>query len=133
MLVALLVVVTAFLAPDLRIYLEQRAQIASLRADVASTTVQVNELQRQKDQWADPAYVAAQARQRLRYVFPGETGYVVLAPPSGPAPAVDPARQAARSAAKPGQPWFSDVWASVQLAGTDPLPASGPPATGARP
>ena len=35
--------------------------------------------------WQDPAYVEAQARERLHYVLPGETRYVVLGPDEAPA------------------------------------------------
>jgi hypothetical protein len=64
----------------------------------------------QRERWRDPAYVAAQARQRLHFVRPGETAYVLLDPGE------TPARLVPKSAVAPDRPWFSDLWASVDAA-----------------
>lgn len=38
----------------------------------------VDELETELARWDDPAYVKAQARERLGWVMPGETGYRVV-------------------------------------------------------
>ena len=59
-------------------------------------------------------YVEAQARERLHYVMPGETSYVVLEADDAPSPdgAVEPEKAAAARS-----PWFTDLWRSVEVAG----------------
>jgi cell division protein FtsB len=108
------------LAYPLREYLSQRGDIAGYRARVADQEARVAELRRQHDRWDDPAYVEAQARERLHYVMPGETSYVVLEADDAPATdgAVEPeAATAART------PWFTDLWHSVEAAGGSAKPS----------
>lgn len=102
------------LAYPLREYLAQRAELAHYRTQVAQQKDRVAALERARDRWRDPAFVEAQARERLQYVMPGETAYVVLGP--GERPSRDgvvedmPSEQVRRS-------WFADLWRSVELAG----------------
>jgi hypothetical protein len=105
-LVGLILMVT--LAVPVRSWFAQRAQIAGLRADVEAAQDRVSGLQVEKQRWADPAFVAAEARRRLHFVLPGEVGYVTLG--SGEA-----ASQAAAEAGTAG-PWYSDLWGALQQA-----------------
>ena len=73
------VLCTVTLAPHVRLYVEQERYQAEVRADIAEREASVADLRRQDESWRDDAFVAAQARERLHYVFPGETSYV-LAP-----------------------------------------------------
>ncbi|GAB2816160.1 hypothetical protein GCM10027022_02750 [Alpinimonas psychrophila] len=66
------------LAPQLRILIEQRQQIADLTAISTSTQTELDDLTKQRARWDDPAYVRAQARDRLYYVMPGEISYLVI-------------------------------------------------------
>jgi cell division protein FtsB len=66
------------LAPQLKILVEQRQQIADLQSIASQRTAELTELQKQRARWDDPAYVRAQARDRLYYVMPGEISYLVL-------------------------------------------------------
>src|SRR5439155_14604242 len=75
-LFVVLVMLAVAYAWPLREYLSQRAELSRLRADTAAAQARVDALERQKQRWADPAYVRAQARDRLHFVLPGETGYV---------------------------------------------------------
>ena len=102
------------LAYPLREYLSQRGEIADYRATVSEQEKRVTELQRQQKRWTDEAYVEAQARERLHYVMPGETSYVVLE--SDDKPASDGVVEAVPSETK-RRPWFTDLWRSVELAG----------------
>ncbi len=56
---------------------------AKLRAEIA-------ELEQQKAQLGDPVYIAAQARERLGFVKPGDIPYQVQLPPSAAAPGPSP-------------------------------------------
>ncbi|WP_246355141.1 FtsB family cell division protein [Nocardioides ungokensis] len=79
---AILVLVVAVLAvsyaSSMRAYLQQRAHIEDLKTQIAQRETNINDLEREKRRWHDPAFVQAQARQRFGYLMPGETSYVVL-------------------------------------------------------
>ena len=102
------------LAYPLREYLEQRSEIRDYRAKVAAQEKRVAQLRRARDRWRDPAFVEAQARERLSYVMPGETAYVVLEADETPTPdgVVEPSVPEADH-----RPWFGDLWSSVEAAG----------------
>ena len=102
------------LAYPLREYLAQRSDIGQLRADVSEQEQRVAELREARARWADPAYVEAQARERLHYVMPGETSYVVLG--ADEEPAEDGVVPKVRAEAERA-PWFADLWHSVEAAG----------------
>lgn len=80
MLVILAVIV---LAPNLRILIEQRQQIAALQSAVDETKQSVDDLNEDVARWSDPAYIEAQARERLFYVFPGDVSYLVVGEAEG--------------------------------------------------
>ncbi|GAC1443939.1 MAG: hypothetical protein NVSMB55_18980 [Mycobacteriales bacterium] len=102
-------------ALPLREFLSQRADIRRLEQSQAAATARVAALQEQKARLADPDYVAALARDRLHFVRPGETAYVVIAP-GAPAAAPADARRAASAPAGPAAPWYSQLWGSVRSA-----------------
>ncbi len=119
----------ALLFPTARAYLGQRAELEALAADVAAAEQREEELRAELDRWNDPAYVAAQARERLSYVMPGETSYRVIDPEivrdevsvegESSGPTVPSGADAA--------PWYTSVWESVRLAGEAELPGEPAP------
>ena len=114
MLAVVVCMLAISLAYPLREYLAQRGDLSDYRTRVAEQRDRVAALEEARDRWKDRAYVEAQARERLRYVMPGETAYVVLEADEAPAPdgVIDQApAEAERS------PWFSDLWRSVEAAG----------------
>jgi cell division protein FtsB len=104
------------LAYPLREYLAQRGDIGGVRARVAQQEKSVADLRSEQQRWQDPAYVERQARERLHFVMPGETSYVVLEPDEAPAP-----DGVVRSAPRPvtRSPWFTDLWRTVEVAGKE--------------
>lgn len=123
--VVLVLVVAALVVSSvvpLRAYFEQRAALTSLREQTKEQEQRVAALEAQKMRWDDPAYVEAQARQRLHFVMPGEVGYVVLEPDEAPDPEVVRQREIAAAT----DPWYSTLWGSVQEADTVPAPAEQP-------
>ena len=98
------------LAYPLREFLSQRGDIGDYRAKVAAQEKRVADLSRARERWNDPAYVKAQARERLHFVMPGETVYIVLEPDEAPAP-VAPSERSTVPA--PKRPWFGDLWSTV--------------------
>lgn len=110
-LILVLVAVTLIvaLAVPVRTWFAQRAEIAQLRADVAATRERVDELRLEQERWADPAFVAAEAKRRLHFVLPGEVGYVTLG-------AEPTAEEAAALAAAEAAPWYATLWGAVEAA-----------------
>jgi cell division protein FtsB len=108
-------------ASSLRAWVEQRSQISALRTEETQRTKRVAALEKELQRWHDPAYVEAQARERLRWVKPGETGYVVVGEDGSvaKAPAV-PGAPAVHSG--PQQAWWSSLWGSVERSGVQPTP-----------
>lgn len=73
-----LVVLAAFvLVPTIGTYVDQRQQVSALEQSVELRRDQVTDLEAQRAQWSDPAYITTQARERLYYVKPGEVVYLV--------------------------------------------------------
>lgn len=122
----LLLVVGIAVAPFLRDAVNQQSEIAALQRDVAEREARVGELEQQLERWDDPAFVKAQARQRLKYVMPGEVGYVVLDEGETEQEPQTPSDAAAEEVAGSDRPWFGSLWESVQQAGNpdEPPPAS---------
>ncbi len=103
------------LVPTARSVIRQRSQIAQLHSTIAAQEADVAAQQAELDRWKDPAYVEQQARERLKFVKPGEKSYSVI-DPSTQAPSLP----AGASVAAPGSsgtlPWYGALWQSVQLA-----------------
>jgi cell division protein FtsB len=78
MILGLVVLGVIVLAPSLKLLIQQRAQIAVLEKSVEAQKHQVSSLKGQVARWDDPAYIEAQARNRLLFVFPGEYSYLVI-------------------------------------------------------
>jgi len=74
----LVILAVVVLAPSLRIVIEQQQQLAELRLSVAEQEQAVEDLESDVARWSDPAYIEAQARDRLVYVYPGDLTYLVI-------------------------------------------------------
>jgi cell division protein FtsB len=100
-------------------YLGQRGAIAHLAQQKAAAEQRVAVLADQTKRLGDPAYVRAEARQRLQYVMPGDTVYVVITPDGGQ-PAAPKTSGPPAAAPGAGQPWYTRLWGTVQAADTAP-------------
>jgi Septum formation initiator len=79
MVLGLVVVVLALsYGGSLQIYLGQQHDLAVAEQQIRDRTAQVADLEAELNRWNDPDYVRAQARARLGWVMPGETGYRVV-------------------------------------------------------
>lgn len=77
-LFTVLFVVALMVAPPLQNYFVQRAQISSLQGEVNQARADLEAAREELAKWRDPEYVRSQARDRLRFVMPGERQYIVL-------------------------------------------------------
>ncbi|RFA11566.1 hypothetical protein B7R21_12775 [Subtercola boreus] len=78
LMLIVLVLFVVIVAPGARIFIEQRQQIADLQQNLAAAQAQNSSLSADVARWSDPAYIRAEARDRLYYVSPGETSFLVL-------------------------------------------------------
>ncbi len=78
LMLGLVILAVVVLAPNLRILIEQQQQIARLEQELAQTQSNVEELEQDVARWSDPAYIEAQARERLLYAYPGDVSYLVI-------------------------------------------------------
>jgi len=112
------VVLVVLLAPTVRSYFAQRGEIAALERQVAQGAQRVTQLEAEEERWRDPAYVEQQARERLKFVRPGEVSYTVIG-----ADELD-GQEIATGAVSETRPWYDRVWASIgQADRTDSEPA----------
>ncbi|MEU2583096.1 septum formation initiator family protein [Streptomyces avermitilis] len=93
------------LAYPIRQYVSQRAEVADLQRQQQRARQRVEQLRDLKARWQDDAYAEQQIRQRLHYVMPGETGYIVIDPA-----AAKPSRTTQDTA---DRPWYANVWDGV--------------------
>jgi cell division protein FtsB len=93
------------LAYPIRQYVSQRAEVADLQRQQEQARQRVEQLRDLKARWQDDAYAEQQIRERLHYVMPGETGFVVVDPGA--------ARQSRADQGAADRPWYSNVWDGV--------------------
>ncbi|MFF0163266.1 septum formation initiator family protein [Streptomyces sp. NPDC005263] len=93
------------LAYPMRQYVAQRAEIAEVKRKQERTRERVEQLRDLKARWQDDAYAEQQIRQRLHYVMPGETGFVVIDP--------NAAKQSRSDLGAADRPWYANVWDGV--------------------
>ncbi|MDY6999115.1 MAG: septum formation initiator family protein [Actinomycetota bacterium] len=127
-LAAVICVLTLTIAGPVRTYFAQRTEMRQLQATEAQLREQIAELEQQKDKLADPVFIAAQARERLGFVMPGEIPYQVQLPPGAAVPGA-PGDQAAE--VNSGDPWYTALWHTIAdaphgLPSTPPTPPGAP-------
>jgi cell division protein FtsB len=96
------------LAYPIRQYVSQRAEIADLQRQKRQAAARVEQLRDLKARWRDDAYAEQRIRERLHYVLPGETGYIVIEPGA--------ARQSHTQQGAADRSWFANMWDGVDKA-----------------
>jgi cell division protein FtsB len=118
---ALIVLGVVVLSPSLRVLAEQQQQIAQLEAELAAVDQEVVALEEQLERWSDRAFVEAQARSRLMFVYPGDITYLVIDDVDAddtvaPEPVSDDIEVARAN-------WMKSLFASYLIAATTQAPA----------
>jgi cell division protein FtsB len=106
LLAAVICVLMLSVTVPLRNYLGQRAELAAVYEQQHILADKIAELERRRVLLADPKNIEIQARERLRYVRPGEAPYLVQLPPGGIVAATGSVRC-------PTQPWYGQLWRSI--------------------
>ena len=129
-LAAVVCVLTLTIAGPVRTYFAQRTEMRQLAASEQKLRAEIADLEEQKAKLADPVYIAAQARERLGFVKPGDVPYQVQLPPGAALPG-EPGT-AADEAKRAGQPWYTSLWHTIA---DDPhnVPTTVPPVPPAPP
>lgn len=123
-LAAVICVLTLTIAGPVRTYFAQRTEMKQLKATEEQLRAQIADLEQQKVKLADPVFVAAQARERLGFVMPGEIPYQVQLPANA---AVPGAPDEEPTTAHRDQPWYTALWHTIADAphGISPAPLPG--------
>jgi cell division protein FtsB len=124
-LAAVVCVLTLTIAGPVRTFFAQRTEMHQLATTEAALRQQIADLEQQKGKLSDPAYIAAQARERLGFVLPGDIPYQVQLPPGAAAAPTEPGNAAVTS--RNNDPWYTSLWHTIADA------PHGPPAPAAAP
>jgi cell division protein FtsB len=110
-LAAVVCVLTLTIAGPVRTYFAQRTEMKQLQATEAHLRSQIASLEEQKVKLADPVFIAAQARERLGFVMPGDIPYQVQLPANAAVPGAPGSEPGA--AKKSDQPWYTALWHTI--------------------
>jgi cell division protein FtsB len=131
-LAAVICVLTLTIAGPVRTYFAQRTEMKQLKATEEQLRAQIAGLEEQKVKLGNPVFIAAQARERLGFVMPGDIPYQVQLPANAAVPGT-PGGEPAR--VNPDEPWYTSLWHTIADAphGVSPAIAPGAPAPGPPP
>ena len=113
-LIAIIFVFTLTLAPPIKNYFTQRAQINALKSQVASDRTALEKARAELSIWQDPNYIKSQARERLHFVMPGERQYIVTGTDISKS---QPQTTQIAGQLPAGAPWYTKLIASVTESG----------------
>jgi cell division protein FtsB len=108
--IAILFVLTLAIAPPVKHYFTQRAQINALESQLSADNVALQKAREELLRWQDPEYIKSQARERLHFVLPGERQYIVV---DGSTTRSEETTTQVASALTDGQPWYARLIASI--------------------
>lgn len=109
------------LLPSLSTYIAQQREIAAVQASVKESRERLAEVDAERAKWRDPAYVRAQARERLFYVMPGETQLNVIADVVLP---LETEQQTSKKLTEISGNWALALAGSFLQAGVSPAPVA---------
>jgi cell division protein FtsB len=124
-LAVVVLILTISYATSLRIYFSQAHEIATTKAEIAERQQRIRDLQGELARWDDEAYVRTQARERLGWVLPGETGYTVVDADGKPLGGGAQITADATPQDQSRDSWWSRLWGSVAAA-DQPAPVKTP-------
>jgi len=113
-LIAIIFIFTLTLAPPIKNYFTQRAQISALKSQVATDRTALEQARAELSTWQDPNYIKSQARERLHFVMPGERQYIVTGTDINQA---QPQTTQVAKQLPEGAPWYTKLIASVTESG----------------
>ena len=113
-LIAIIFIFTLTLAPPIKNYFTQRAQISALKSQVESDRTALQKARAELSAWQDPDYIKSQARERLHFVMLGERQYIVTGTDITKS---QPQTTQIAGQLPAGAPWYTKIIASVTESG----------------
>jgi cell division protein FtsB len=107
-------ILTLAVAPPIKHYFTQRAQISQLNAQLTSDHKALDKARKDLLLWKDPDYIKSQARERLHFVLPGERQYIVTVDGTN---TDTPQTTKVATSLIDGQPWYTRLIASISETG----------------
>ena len=111
---AIFFILALTIAPPVKHYFTQRAQISALKAELSADNTALQKAREELLLWQDPEYIKSQARERLHFILPGERQYIVTDGDNNPQQ--NGTTKIASSLAD-GQPWYARLIASISETG----------------
>lgn len=111
-----LLILTISYASSLRIYFAQAHEISASKVEIGERQQRINDLQGELARWSNPAYVRTQARDRLGWVVPGESGYKVVGADGKPLGGGAEITAETPTVETPKEAWYAQLWGSVEAA-----------------
>jgi len=111
---AILFLLALTIAPPVKHYFTQRAQISALKSQLAADNSALQKAREELMLWQDPEFIKAQARERLHFVLPGERQYIVI---NDSTTDTNNGTTKIASALTDGQPWYVRLIASISETG----------------
>lgn len=111
---AILFLLALTIAPPVKHYFTQRAQISALKSQLSADNAALQKARQELLLWQDPEYIKTQARERLHFVLPGERQYIVT---EGETTGSQNSTTKIASALTDGQPWYVRLIASISETG----------------
>lgn len=128
-LTAMVIVAVVIITPVARNYMKQYNANADIQQQIAEQQTKNEALRNDVSRWEDDSYVIAQARERLTFVFPGETPYRVMG--WDPEDLSDgdslPVQKNSDAVPRNKVPWYEDVFGSIAKSGELSRQSSGLP------
>ena len=113
-LATILFIMALTIAPPIKHYFTQRAQISQLNAQLTSDHKALDKARKELLLWKDPEYIKSQARERLHFVLPGERQYIVTVDGTN---TDTPQTTKVATSLTDGQPWYTRLIASISETG----------------
>ena len=111
---AIFFILALTIAPPVKHYFTQRAQISALKAQLSADNTALEKAREELLLWQDPEYIKSQARERLHFVLPGERQYIVT---DGENNQQQNGSTKIASSLADGQPWYARLIASISETG----------------
>ena len=111
---AIFFILALTIAPPVKNYFTQRAQISALKAQLSADNSALQKAREELLLWQDPEYIKSQARERLHFVLPGERQYIVT---DGEKNQQQNGTTKIASSLADGQPWYARLIASISETG----------------
>jgi cell division protein FtsB len=110
----ILFILALTIAPPVKHYFTQRAQISALKSQLSADNAALQKARQELSLWQDPDYIKSQARERLHFVLPGERQYIVI---DNSTTDTNNTSTKIASALTDGQPWYARLIASISETG----------------